>query len=134
MSSPPPPEGYEAAGVSEQVARIHHAWVLMEDRYQLLLDGDATSKDFEPVVVHLEEVAELRGDLMVREARIRSGGDGPPSSEVLAELTALIRKGRAAGVHVVLSSQLPGVRLLNAEVRNNFTVRVLLCRSEEGTS
>jgi len=48
-----------AGSIPQQVALIRRVWELMEYRYELIEDGKVTVNDFEPLVVFLDEFAEL---------------------------------------------------------------------------
>ena len=103
-----------AGSIPQQVALIHAAWVLMEDRYKLIERGQATVNDFEPLVVFLDEFAEFRSNLLEWYAQIKVKGD-PTRPPTLAEVASLARKARTARIHLVLSTQRPDAEFLGGE-------------------
>lgn len=116
-----------AGSVSQQVALVHAAWELMEYRYQLIEDGQATVNDFEPLVVFLDEFAEFRSNLFEWYAQIKVKGD-PAKPPTLAEVASLARKARTARIHLVLSTQRPDAEFLGGEMRDNFGFRISMGR------
>ncbi len=116
-----------AGSIPQQVALIHAAWVLMEDRYKLIERGQATVNDFEPLVVFLDEFAEFRSNLLEWYAQIKVKGD-PTKPPTLAEVASLARKARTARIHLVLSTQRPDAEFLGGEMRDNFGQRMSMGR------
>lgn len=116
-----------AGSVPQQVALVHAAWELMEYRYQLIEDGQATVNDFEPLVIFLDEFAEFRSNLIEWYAQVKVKGD-PTKPPTLAEVASLARKARTARIHLVLSTQRPDAEFLGGEMRDNFGFRISMGR------
>lgn len=116
-----------AGSIPQQVAVIHRAWQVMEDRYRLIEEGLARVDDFEPLVVFLDEYAEMRSNLLEWYAQIKQKGD-PTRPPTLAQVASLARKGRTARIHLVLSTQRPDAEFLGGEMRDNFGFRISMGR------
>lgn len=116
-----------AGSVPAQVALVHRAWALMEERYKLIELGEATVNDFEPLVVFLDEYAEFRNNLMEWYSQIKVKGD-PPKPPTLLQVASLMRKARTARIHLVLSTQRPDAEFLGGEMRDNLGFRVSMGR------
>ncbi len=116
-----------AGSVPAQVALIHRAWALMEQRYELIERGEATVNDFEPLVIFLDEYAEFRNNLMEWYSQIKVKGD-PPKPPTLLQVASLMRKARTARIHLVLSTQRPDAEFLGGEMRDNLGFRVSMGR------
>ncbi len=103
-----------AGSIPAQVALVRRVWELMEYRYRLIEEGAATVRDFEPLVVFLDEFAEFRNNLIEWYAQIKVKGD-PTKPPTLAEVASLARKARTARIHLVLSTQRPDAEFLGGE-------------------
>jgi S-DNA-T family DNA segregation ATPase FtsK/SpoIIIE len=109
------------------VALVRRAWELMEYRYRLMESGEASPRDFEPLVVFLDEFAEFRANLLEWYPSVKEnkGSRTPPT---LNEVASLARKGRTARVHLVLATQRPDSAFLGGEMRDNFGQRLSMGR------
>lgn len=117
-----------AGSVWQQIAVVQRTWELMEYRYQLIEDGLAHPSDFDPLVVFLDEYAEMRLNLLELYRQIKIKGD-PTHPPTLAQVPSLARKARTARIHLVLSTQRPDVELLGSgEMRDNLGFRVSMGR------
>lgn len=117
-----------AGSVWQQIAVVQRTWELMEYRYQLIEDGLAQPSDFDPLVVFLDEYAEMRLNLLEFYRQIKVKGD-PTQPPTLAQVPSLARKARTARIHLVLSTQRPDVELLGSgEMRDNLGFRVSMGR------
>lgn len=116
-----------ASSIEEQVAVIHRAWELMENRYQLITQGRARVEDFVPVMVFVDEFTDLKANLLSWYSKIKVKGD-PSKPATLAELGSLARKGRTSRVHVVMATQRGDAEILTGEMRENFTQRISVGR------
>lgn len=67
-----------AAQIAHQVAVIHRAWQVMEERYAAIIAGEAQETDFEPLVLFIDEFADFRGNLLNWYSMIK-GKEIPPS-------------------------------------------------------
>lgn len=67
------------------------------------------------IVVFIEELADLV---------ISQGND------VIADITRLVVKARACGIHVILATQRPEVELMSGKLRSNFQCRVAFSTSD----
>lgn len=116
-----------ASTIEDQVAVIHRAWELMELRYQLVVEGQARSEDFEPLLLFIDEFSDLKGNLLTWYSKVKRKGDlAKPST--LSEVGSIARKGRTARVHMVLALQRPDVEFLAGEARDNFGQRTSMGR------
>ncbi|MGV1009982.1 MAG: LAGLIDADG family homing endonuclease [Dermatophilaceae bacterium] len=105
-----------ATTVAEQVAMIHRALELVEYRYALVDAGLAKISDFTPLVVVLDEFAELREDLLEWYPRVKPPGRGVDSKPpTLRQVGRLGRKARTARVHLCVLLQRPDVAFLGGE-------------------
>lgn len=117
-----------ATTVEAQVAMIHRAHQVMEDRYALIEAGVADESSFEPLIMVLDEYRDFLGALRPWYASVKGGrGSGAPSvPPVIEKLGSIIRKGRTAGVHVIMGTQRPDADQLGGEMRDNFHARISL--------
>ena len=116
-----------ASTIEDQVAVIHRAWELMERRYQLVVEGQARSEDFEPLLLFIDEFSDLKGNLLTWYSKVKRKGDlAKPAT--LSEVGSIARKGRTARVHMVLALQRPDVEFLTGEARDNFGMRTSMGR------
>lgn len=116
-----------ASHMEHQVAVIHRFWKLMETRYSLIVNGQATESDFEPVVLFIDEYADFRGNLLNWYAWIKGKGD-PTKPRTLQEVASIGRKGRTAKCHMVLGTQRPDAEYFGGDMRDNFRQRVSMGR------
>lgn len=114
-----------ASTIPEQIAVIHRAWQVMEDRYQLVVQRKARSEDFEPLMVFVDEFTDLKANLTTWYSQIKVKGD-PTKPVTLSQIGSIARKGRTARVHLVLTLQRPDAEILTGEVRENFGQRTSL--------
>lgn len=112
-----------ATTVLDQVAVILNAWRVMEDRYSQVEAGLADERDFEPMLLVLDEVKELYSALDEWWAAIKRPGM-PARCPIFAKIASLARKGRSARVHIVLGTQRPDADFLTGEMRDNFRARI----------
>lgn len=107
-----------ATSIEEQVAVLHRACALMEYRYDLIVQGKASSADFEPTLVVIDEWAEFRGNLMgwYRSRKI-TGFSEPP---VVDMVRSMARMGRESRVHLLLATQRPDAEFFGKDMRDNF--------------
>lgn len=116
---------FVATDLPDQVAMIYRARQLVEYRYDLIKRGQARVEDFEPVLVVLDEFAEMRDDLLEWYGGIKVRGDEakPPT---LKHVARLARKARTARVHLLIALQRPDAAFLTGEMRDNFRLRISL--------
>lgn len=123
-----PNVGIVANRVPEQVAVIHRAHAIMEERYSLVEQGQAKTADFEPVLLLIDEWADFRGNLMAWYSHAKPKGKAPTKPIVMDLLWSIIRKGRTARVHVIIGTQRPDAEYFQGDARDNLTFRVSLGR------
>lgn len=116
-----------ASTPADQVAVIHRAWELMEHRYSLVTRNQARIEDFEPLLLFVDEYADLKGALTSWYAGVKQKGD-PRQPPTFEEVASIIRKGRTARVHIVLALQRPDVEFLGGEMRDNLGMRISVGR------
>lgn len=117
-----------ASKPEQQVAVLTQAARLMWHRYNLVENEGYDPANFTPVVLFIDEYAELRETLLAWYAGVKQKGDRaqPPC---LTDVPSMARMGRTAKVHIVLSTQRPDVQLLGSgEMRFNFTQRTSVGR------
>ena len=112
-----------ATTVLDQVAVILNAWRTMEDRYLAIEAGLADERDFEPLVLVLDELCDLYAALNEWWAEVKRPGL-PTRCPVFEKIASLARKGRTARVHLILGTQRPDADFLTGEMRDNFAARV----------
>lgn len=121
-----------ATRVPEQVAVIERGWEVMEHRYHLIVTGQASETDFEPLMLFLDEFADFRANLMEWYAGIKVKTD-PRIPPVLAKTASLARKGRTSRVHLLFATQRPDAEYFGGDMRDNFRARISTGRlSREG--
>lgn len=116
-----------STNLEDQVRLIHHAWELQEERYELIVNGEASEDDFEPYFLFLDEFADFREAVTDWYADIKQKGD-PTKPPVLKKVRSVARKGRTARVHFVVGLQRPDAEFLTGEVRDNFSARISMGR------
>lgn len=123
-----------ATRIEDQIALIHHIWLLMKQRYEAGESGAARTEDFTPVLLVLDEFTELVKDIASWYVKLRSSR---PSSETKGwpkelpteeEVGSLLRLGRTARIHVIIGMQRPDVKYVEGENRDNLTGRQSLGR------
>jgi len=107
----------------------------MERRYRLMADLGVRNIDgYNQKLQETEAQTELQGGIptalapipyvvvMIHElAEVASGESGRSSEELI---TRLAQKARAAGIHMVLASQHPGVNTITGLMKSNFPTRI----------
>ncbi|WP_394277259.1 type IV secretory system conjugative DNA transfer family protein [Luteococcus sp.] len=113
-----------ATSTTEQMAVIHRAWQVMEERYNLIIGGLAREEDFEPLMVFIDEWADMRAAITLEYARTKVKGM-PTKCPIFDEFDSIARKGRTSRVHMLVSLQRPDVELFGkGESRDNFRCRI----------
>lgn len=121
-----------ASRLEHQVRMVHAAHELMMRRYDKIELGQATVRDFEPLVVVIDEYATFREGVERWYRAVKPKG-GPPHAPALDLIGDIARLGRSAKVHLVLGIQRPDASFLGGEMRDNFAARMSLGRlSPEG--
>jgi S-DNA-T family DNA segregation ATPase FtsK/SpoIIIE len=119
---------YVASRPEQQAALLSRTAQLMMYRYDLIERGQATPNDFEPLVVFVDEFAELREAILTWYAVIKAQKE-PSKPPCLNDFPSLVRLGRTARVHIIASTQRPDVQLMGSgEMRFNFTQRTTVGR------
>ena len=108
-----------AAQIAHQVAVIHRAWQVMEERYAAIIAGEAQETDFEPLVLFIDEFADFRGNLLNWYSMIKGKGD-PTKPRTLQEVGSIARKGRTSRVHMVLGTQRPDAEYFGGDMRDKL--------------
>jgi hypothetical protein len=123
-----------ATRIEDQIALIHHIWLLMKQRYEAGETGAARTEDFTPVLLVLDEFTELVKDIASWYIKLRASY---PASETKKwprelpteeEVGSLLRLGRTARIHVIIGMQRPDVKYVEGENRDNLTGRQSLGR------
>lgn len=112
-----------ATRVEEQVALLHRAHAVMEHRYELIVQGQATEDDFEPLLVVIDEWADFRGNVLewYLGVKLKGGSSQPPCLDLVGSIA---RKGRSARVHLEFGTQRPDAKYFGGDMRDNFRMRV----------
>ncbi|GAB4590090.1 FtsK/SpoIIIE domain-containing protein [Nocardia sp. IFM 10818] len=117
-----------ASRTEHQAAVIHRAWQEMELRYQAIEDG-ADEADFVPLLVVVDEFADFKANLEAWYSLIRVKGD-PSQPRTLLEIASLVRKGRSARIHLLVSTQRPDADFFGGrgrgDTRDSLRMRVSL--------
>lgn len=122
-----------ASTVEHQVALIRRVDQVVADRYRLIEEGKVRPRDFEPLLVVLDEYSEFVARLQAWYPSVKAKGDPtrPPS---LGEVASLVRTARVARVHLLVTMQRPDVALFGdrggGETRSNFGQRISMGRLE----
>ncbi|MEU4607586.1 DNA translocase FtsK [Kribbella sp. NPDC023972] len=116
-----------ATDLEAQMAVIYSTWQLMEERYAQIVAGEAHEDDFERVVLIVDEFRDLFGAATEWWSRNKPTG-ATGKCPVFEKLFSLVRKGRTAGIHLVLGTQRPDADFLTGEARDNFKARLSLGR------
>lgn len=115
-----------ASTTPEHVSVLTRARELMEYRYNLIVQGKARTEDFTPLLVVVDEYADMRANILEWYSTIKVKGD-PTKPPVLNNVSSIARKGRTARVHLLVSLQRPDVELLGSgEMRENLQQRYSL--------
>lgn len=122
-----------ATSIPEQVAMIAAAEKIVNERYALIKKGQAKTSDFEPLVVVIDELAELVQNLLdwYPEVKGKNASKNPPT---LKSFASIARLARSARVHLITAMQRPDVALLGGggkgggEARSNFGFRLSVGR------
>lgn len=114
-----------ATSLEEQVAVFYAARAEMQRRNELIRTRQATKGSFEPLFVFVDEFWELGDDLAEWYDDIRSDGM-PPATKcpVPKQIQSVVRKGRTAGVHLILGTQSTAAEIMTTRLRDQFTCRV----------
>lgn len=115
-----------AVTVEEQMALIVRAWELMEKRYAQIVAG-ADERDFEPLLLVLDEYTDLRSSINHWWAENKPKG-GPSKCPIFGMIGSLARKARSAKIHLLFGLQRPDAEILSGEVRDNLGFRDSLGR------
>jgi S-DNA-T family DNA segregation ATPase FtsK/SpoIIIE len=86
---------------------------VMESRYAGLRGGDRETKNIKPMVVIIDEFA----DLIMQDK----------DDQFYVSLCRLAQKCRAARIHIILATQRPSVNIINGSIKANFPARIA-CR------
>ena len=113
--------------VEEQVALLSRVHAIMEERYALVEQGQASTDDFEPILFLVDEFADFRANLMTWYSANKPKG-APTRPLVLEALWSILRKGRTARVHAVIGLQRPDQQYFEGDARDNLNFRVSLSR------
>lgn len=97
----------------EAVELLQNLISLMEFRYDVMRQGQDLAKDFKPVLVMVDEFA----DLIMQDH----------NQVFYHNLCRLAQKCRAAKIHIILSTQRPSVNIINGVIKANFPARIA-CR------
>lgn len=116
-----------ASRIEHQVQLIEHAHDLMNERYALIEEGKATSADFEPVALIIDEATTLLEAADDWWAEIKPKG-GSSKSLVLKRLGNIGRLGRSAKIHMLIGLQRADTRFISGEFRDNLGMRVAMSR------
>ncbi|UQN31805.1 FtsK/SpoIIIE domain-containing protein [Brachybacterium kimchii] len=115
-----------AITIEQQMAMIVRAWELMEKRYTQIATG-ADERDFEPLLVVLDEFADLRSAITHWWAENKHKG-APAKCPIFGMIGSLARKARSAKIHLYFGTQRPDAEILSGEVRDNLGFRHSLGR------
>lgn len=116
-----------AGSLEEQVRLIHYAHELQEERYEQIVNGEASEDDFEPYFLFLDEYADFREALGDWYLDVKQKGD-PTKPPALKKNRSVARKGRTARVHMATGLQRPDAEFLTGEVRDNYSARISMGR------
>ena len=116
-----------ASRIEHQVKLIEDAHDLMNERYALIEAGKATSADFEPVALIVDEATTLLEAADDWWAEVKPKG-GSSKSAVLKRLGNIGRLGRSAKIHMLIGLQRADTRFISGEFRDNLGMRVAMSR------
>ena len=103
-----------ATTVQDQIAVIHHAMLLMNERYRLVEEEGAREVDFERVLVVIDEYRQFHANVKGWWASIKVTGM-PAECPVFEWVGSLLRMAGACGIHVDLGTQRPDAEFLGGE-------------------
>lgn len=101
----------------ECLSQIEGLCLVMEERYHQIRDLKISASSFPFIVLIIDEFA----DLMLQDT----------SKRFHAALCKLSQKSRAAGIHIVLSTQRPSVDVVDGTIKANFPARIA-CKVSSG--
>ena len=90
----------------------------MEERYTQMRMCGYTNKDFSPIVMIIDEFA----DLILQDS----------DKQFLQTMCRISQKCRAAGIYIILATQRPSVDIVNGSIKANFPTRIS-CKVATGT-
>ncbi len=115
--------------VPEIAAMVTKVRDIMEQRYRLVVSGQARRSDFEPLLVFLDEWTDFRANLLEWYRDVKPPGRGVPSKPRALDLAASIaRKGRTSRIHLIFGTQRPDTEFLTGEMRENFRKKISMGR------
>lgn len=116
-----------ASRIEHQTKMIYDAHQLMEERYGLIEQGEATVADFEPLVLVIDEATTfLEGaDRWWKEVKPKGGTAKAPCLGLIADIARL---GRSAKIHMLIGLQRPDTAFISGEMRDNLSMRVAMSR------
>lgn len=116
--------GTVPTSTSTQVAALHHAHETLENRYGRISRGTSPST-LAPIVITLDS-AEILMDRAQRLYRSTRPKGFPMAAPVGDWLRDLLRLGRSARMHLVITQQRPDHTLFEGSVRDSFGQRISL--------
>ena len=114
-----------ATVIPEQIAVINAAHALMERRYEMIENDEASEDDFEPLILVLDEFRDFQGAVTDWYASVKVTGM-PSVCPVFERVSSIARKGRSARIHAIIGVQRPDSAWLGGEMRDNFSARLSL--------
>lgn len=115
------------AKVFHQMRMVYETHRLMEERYSMIENGEASLEDFEPLLLVIDEVATFlkRVDRVWKSIKPKGA---PAKAPVLDLIADMARLSRSAKIHLLIGLQRPDVEFLSGEMRDNFGARASLGR------
>ncbi|GAB4590034.1 DUF853 family protein [Nocardia sp. IFM 10818] len=117
-----------ASKIMHQAAVIHRVWQEMELRYEAIEAG-ADESQFTPLLLVVDEFADFKANLENWYQMVKVKGD-PAQPRTLLEIASIVRKGRSARIHMVISTQRPDMDFFGGrgrgDTRDSLRMRVSL--------
>lgn len=114
-----------AQRVDDQIRVLKLAHETMEARYDLVMAGEVTIEDLDPIAIVVDELTSLLGAVKRRYLDTKAKGT-PQKDPVLDWIADIARLGRTAKMHLVLGLQRPDASIMGGELRDNFGCRISL--------
>lgn len=114
-----------AQRIEEQVKLVEQTHAIMEERYDMIMERKITAADMDPLVLVIDEVTSFLTAASTLHENTRTK-DMPKKSPVLERLGNIARLGRTSKVHMVFGLQRPDARIVDGEIRDNFSARLSL--------
>jgi hypothetical protein len=118
--------GLDDDGMAAHAAALRFVADTMRDRYSRVKNNPALEDEFDPILVVVDEFANLAVELAKFFARWRHRNERFKLTE--NDIEEILRTARAVRIHLVIGLQRPDIRFIAGEARDNTTHRIAVGR------